>query len=126
MIEAYPAPDHVAAFRIAGTLDGRDYDQVVATVRDKLSQHDRIGVLVDLTDFDDFTAEAAWKDVRYSLSLIGDLKRFPREAVISDKRWVHTLARIADPLVPHVEIKAFKSDQRDAALTWVSELPRAP
>ena len=123
MIETYPAPDHVAAFRIAGTLSGADYDRVVGDIQDKLSRHDRIGVLVDLTAFDDFTAEALWKDVRFSFSLIGDLRRFPREAVVSDKKWVHTLARIADPLVPSVEIKAFGSDQRDAALAWVSELP---
>ena len=123
MIETFPAPDHVAAIRISGTLSGDDYDQVVAAIRDKLARHQRIGVLVDLTDFDDFTAEAFWKDARFSLSLIGELRRFPREAVISDKRWVHALARIADPIVPHVEIRAFGSDQRDAALSWVSELP---
>lgn len=123
MIETYPAPDHVAAFRISGILDGKDYDQVVAGIQDKLARHQRIGVLVDLTGFEDVTAVAAWKDVRYSLSLLGDLKRFPREAVVSDKKWVHTLARIADPLVPYVEVKAFNSDQRDAALAWVAELP---
>lgn len=125
MIEQYPSPDHVAAFRIAGTLTSDDYDHVVAGVRDKLARHERIGVLVDLTDFDDVTAEAVWKDVRFSLSLLGELRRFPREAVVSDKKWVHTLARIAGPLVPHVELRAFTSDQRDAALAWVSELPPA-
>jgi hypothetical protein len=123
MIETYPAPDHVAAFHIAGTLTGEDYDKVVAGIQDKLSRHDRIGVLVDLTGFDDFTGEALWKDTRYSLSLLGELKRFPREAVISDKKWVHTLARIASPLVPKVEVRAFTSGQREAALAWVAELP---
>ena len=123
MIESLSSPDHVAAFRITGTLTSEDYDQVIAGVADKLSRHDRIGVLVDLTGFEDFTAEAAWKDVRYSLSLLGDLKRFPREAVISDKRWVHALARIADPLVPHLQIRPFGSHERDTAMTWVADWP---
>lgn len=123
MIEAYPAPDHVAAFRISGTLDGEEYDRVIAGIRDKLARHERIGVLVDLTDFGDFTAEAFWKDAKFSIGFIGKLWRFPREAVISDKKWVHTLARVADPLVPSVEIRAFTSDQRDAALAWVADLP---
>ena len=56
----------------------------------------------------------------FSLSLLGDLKRFPREAVISDKRWVRVLSGIAGPLVPHVELKVFGTSEREAAMTWVS------
>ena len=123
MIEIYPTPDHVAAFRISGRLTGQDYETVTSDVRAKLARHQRLGVLVDLSDFEDITPEAAWKDIRFSLSLIGDLRRFPREAVISDKQWVRTLAKIADPLVPHVTIRVFGSAERDAALAWVSEVP---
>ncbi|HEX6645501.1 MAG TPA: STAS/SEC14 domain-containing protein [Gemmatimonadales bacterium] len=125
MMEILPTPDHVAAFRIAGRLDGRDYEAIASDVRAKLARHERIGVLVDLTDFEDITPEAAWKDIRFSLSLIGDLKRFPREAVVSDRQWVRTLAKIADPLLPHVTIRVFGSAERDAALAWVAETPRA-
>ena len=125
MIEILSSPDHVAAFRITGTLTAADYDVIVAEVERKLARHERIGVLVDLTDFEDVTAEALWKDARYSLGLIGKLKRFPREAVVSDKRWVHLLARIADPLVPYVEVRAFHPGERDAALAWVADLPGA-
>jgi hypothetical protein len=119
MIEIYPSPGHVAAFKISGTLTGEDYDRVVVEVRAKLAQHARLGVLVDLSEFEDFTAEAGWKDVRFSLSLLGDLERFPREAVISDKQWVRVLAGIAGPLVPHVELKVFGTNYREAAMTWV-------
>jgi hypothetical protein len=49
---------------------------------------------------------------------------FPREAVISDKSWVHALARITGPLAPHVEVRAFGSQEREAAMAWVAELPR--
>ena len=122
MIEIYPSPDHVAAFRISGRLTGADYETVSTDVKARLARHQRLGILVDLTDFEDITPEAAWKDIRFSLSLIGDLRRFPREAVISDKQWVRTLAKIADPLLPHVTIRVFGSAERDAALAWVSEV----
>jgi hypothetical protein len=62
MTEIYPSPDHVAAFKISGTLTGGDYDCVIAEVETKLARHDRLGVLVDLVEFEDFTAEAGWKD----------------------------------------------------------------
>ena len=122
MIEIYPAPDHVAAFRISGRLTGEDYETVTTDVKARLARHQRLGILVDLSEFEDITPEAAWKDIRFSFSLIGDLKRFPREAVISDKQWVRTLAKVADPLVPHVTIRVFGSAERDAALAWVSEV----
>lgn len=54
MIETHSSPDHVAAFRITGTLTAGDYEQVIAGVADKLSRHERIGVLVDLAGFEDF------------------------------------------------------------------------
>ena len=123
MVEILPSPDHVVAIKISGTLTATDYDRIVAEVSAKLARHKRLGILVDMVDLDDFTLEAGWKDLRYSLSLLGELARFPREAVVSDKQWVRALARIADPLVPHVEIQVFGPGERDAALAWVADLP---
>ena len=61
MPEISPSPDHVAAFEISGTLTGGDYYCVIAEVETKLARHDRLGVLVDLVEFEDFTT-AGWKD----------------------------------------------------------------
>lgn len=122
MIEILPSPDHVVAIRVAGTLTGDDYDQVTGVIDAKLAAHERIGVLVDLTDFQDITAEAALKDLRYDLKMLFKLKRFPREAVVTDARWLQTLARVAGPLIPFVDIRAFGSADRAEALAWVSDL----
>jgi len=126
MIEIMPSPDHVVALRIAGTLTGADYDRAIDAVSERLARHERLGVLVDLVDFEDVTAEAALKDARFSLSLVGMLRRFPREAVVSGRQWIRALARIVGPLVPHVEVRAFGSHEREAALAWVSEVPAEP
>jgi len=81
MIEILASPDHVVAMKLSGTVSGHDYDRVVAEVDAKLDGHDRIGVLVDLTGFEDMTLEAGAKDARYGLRRLWELKRFPREAV---------------------------------------------
>jgi SpoIIAA-like len=122
MVEVLPAPDYVLALRIAGTLTPEDYDRIIAEVEAKLRRHARIGVYVDMTDFDDLTAKAAAKDIRYGLSKLGDLKRFPREAVVTDKQWLRTIVRILDPLVPYVEVRAFEPSEREQALAWVSAI----
>jgi hypothetical protein len=120
MLEILPSPDTVAAAAVSGTLTGGDYDRIIAEVEAKLARHERIGVLVDLTRFEDFTAEAAWKDFRYDLSKLLELKRFPREAIISDKQWMRIAAAIADPILPHVEVRVFDPGDREEAMRWVA------
>lgn len=123
MIEFPPAPDHVFAVRVTGTLDADEYDTLVAALEAKLARHDRVGVYADLTGFDDITLRAGAKDLRYSFSKLFQLKRFPREAVVTDKEWIRSLARMADPILP-VEIKAFDPAGRETALAWAGGFAR--
>ncbi len=122
MIEILAAPAHVVAVKLSGTISGQDYDLAVAEVDAKLDDHDRIGVLVDLTDFKDMTVEASARDARYALKHLWELKRFPREAVITNKEWIRALARIASPIVPHVEVRTFEPGEQALAMSWVSDI----
>jgi len=122
MIEILASPNHVVAMRLSGTLSGEDYDRAVTEVDAKLSAHDRIGVLVDLTGFKDMTLEAGARDARYSLKHLWELRRFPREALITDKEWVRALSRIAGPILPHVEVRTFDPGEQDRAMSWVSDI----
>src|SRR5690606_23384708 len=51
MLDILPSPDHVAAFRIGGTLDADDYRRIVAHLEATLARHETIGVLADMTGF---------------------------------------------------------------------------
>jgi SpoIIAA-like len=92
-------------------------------IESKLARHERIGVFVDMTGFEDMTAEAAAKDIRYSLGKIGQWKRFPREAIVTDKQWMRTLVRIIDPLLPQIEARTFAPSEREAAMAWAAAVP---
>jgi len=122
MLEVLPSSDNVAAVAISGTLTGADYDRIIAEVEGKLARRERIGVLLDLAGFEDFTAEAAWKDFRYDLSKLFELERFPREAIVSNKQWMRVAAAIANPILPHVEIRVFNEGAREEAMRWASEV----
>jgi hypothetical protein len=119
MLEVLQSPDQVAAMKVSGTMTGADYDRIIEEVEGRLARHERIGVLLDLSEFEDFTAAAAWKDIKYDIGKLFELKRFPREALITDKAWMRVAAEIADPLIPHVEIRAFEPSDRKAAMDWV-------
>lgn len=120
MIEILNAPDHVAAYRISGTLTVEDYDRMIEDVEARLALQKRIAIFADMTGFDDVTVRAGLKDMRYSLSKLGELRRFPRNAVVTDKGWMTFLVKAMSPLVPFVEIRVFTPEERAAALEWVS------
>ena len=126
MLDILQAADHVAAFRITGTLTEPDFDRLIAEIEAKLERHEKLGILADLTGFEDMTFRAGLKDARYGFGKILQWHRFPREAVVTDKGWIETLAAIASPLVPFVEVRSFKPGAFDAALAWASEIEGGP
>jgi hypothetical protein len=95
-------------------------DDLTAAIEAKLARHPRIGIVADLTPLAGLTLEALAKDIRYNISKLGDWKRFPREAVITENPWVRAATRALDPVVPHVEVRAFAPAEFDAALTWAA------
>jgi hypothetical protein len=122
MIEFVPAPDHVFAVRLSGTLTPDDIDRAVRELEGKLQRHRNISIFSDLSDFHDITAEALIKDFRYSFGKFGEWKRFPRQAVVTDKKWIRGVMNVLDPLLPQIDLKTFAPDERDRALAWASEV----
>lgn len=122
MLEILPAPDHVAAYRLSDTLTEADYEKVIADIEARLDRHERVSVVADLTGFHDITLRAGLMDLRYGFSKLGSLNRFPREALITDKHWLATMAQMIGPLVPFVAIRTFKPGETDAAVTWAADI----
>ena len=125
MIEFLPAPDHVVAMQLTGTLTAQDIEQSIAKIEAALGRHRRIATFVDTVGFTDVTPDAMARDLRYSFSRIADWSRFPRNAVLTDKTWLKLWVRTGSALVPGVEARAFDPSERDEAWTWVSALDPA-
>ena len=129
MIQILPAPEHVVAIRVAGKLTGHDYERLFQELNSRLKQHEHIGVYTDATELKGVTAEAVVTDLRYSLARLGELNRFSREAIVTDKPWLRVLSRAADAVLPQSEIRAFPRTERETALAWaagVKEQAHAP
>lgn len=120
MIEIIPAPENVAAFRVADTLTAADYDEVIPAIEKKLSNHQNIGVLADLTNFTDMTGDALRRDLQYGLSKFGEFHRFKRAAVISDKQWIKAATNMTAALFPQIEARVFPEDETAEAMEWVA------
>jgi hypothetical protein len=122
MLDILSSPDHVAAYRISGKLDGDDFDRMKSDLDARLERHQKIGAMVDLTDWDGFTLEALGKDLSLGLAYIGKLPRFPREAIVTDSEALANFYRTVRPLVPYVEVRTFTSRHRVSAMDWAAEI----
>ncbi|MGK6316852.1 STAS/SEC14 domain-containing protein [Neorhizobium sp. DT-125] len=122
MIEIVSAPEHVAAFRVTGTVTADDYDKVIPTIEEKLSGYEDIAVLTDLTGFEDMTADALKRDLQYGLSKLGEFHRFKRAAVISDKQWIKAAMDMTGTLFPQIEARVFPEEEKAQAMDWVSNV----
>lgn len=122
MLEILPAPDHVAAYRLSDTLTEADYERLIADIEARLDRHERVAVVADLSGFHDITIRAGLMDLRYGFSKLLSLKRFPKEALITDKQWLATMAQLMSPLVPFVEIRTFRPGETEAAVAWAADI----
>jgi uncharacterized protein YndB with AHSA1/START domain len=123
MLELLNSPDNVVAYRVSGTLEAEDYDRAIGAVESKLSRQSKIGLYADMTDFTDMTPEALKKDLRYAFSKLGEWDRFPRMALVTDKRWLKGLINLVDPLFPQFEARTFTRGHETEAMTWAAEAP---
>jgi len=121
MLEILDGPDQIGGYKLSGTLTEEDFGRVVADLEARLARHEKVGLVADLTGFHDVTVRAALKDMRYGFGKIFEWNRFPREAVITDKRWLTSLVALAGPLVPFVELRTFAPGEEAAAFAWVAE-----
>ena len=126
MFEQLSAPDHVIAMHLSGKVTREDVQQYKRLFDEKLAQHERIGVCVDLTGISDMSAEAMIEDAKVEFGLLAHLNQLSRCAVVSDKEWPRAFLGLAGPLLATVELMAFTPDRREAAMTWAAELPEAP
>ncbi|MDF1586962.1 SpoIIAA family protein [Marinimicrococcus flavescens] len=126
MFERLPAPDHVLAFRLGGTMTGQDIASYRSLLDAMLETHERIGLCIDVTGLADMNADAFVEGARADMALLAHLRQLGRCAFVSDKEWPRALAGFMAALFPTFETRVFTPHERDQALSWAAERPKAP
>ncbi len=111
----YPEPG-VPTVSVSGLLQHSDYEQIVPEL-EKLLEHGKARVLLELNDFKGFTPKALVDELKFDLK---HRKDFDRIAVVSDSRVSDLGVRLVKPFFDG-EIKIFDKDERMAAVRWLQE-----
>ncbi len=125
MYQHVPAPDYVMAMHFSDKLTGEDIKKYKFILDEKLINHDQLSMVVDFTGLSDMNADAFVEGTKADLELLRHINRFTRFAFVSGKEWPHALIGFMSALFPTVEMKVFPSDERNEAIRWASELPKA-
>ena len=115
MLEVLPAPDTVVALRASGRIGKDDVERAIQAVEDALARQERIALYAGI-EIVGITPGAFARDLGYGVGKLGELRRFPRAAVVTSREWVRWIARVQDAVLPQIEIRTFPPAARDEAL----------
>jgi len=126
MIEQLQSPGHVVGIRLAGKISAEDVNGIKPALEKALAANDEIGVVVDMSGFEDASAEAIAADVKYEMSLMAKIGQFRRAAFIADKEWLRAVTGFVGSLIPTMQMKVFSPGEQEKAIAWASEIEEMP
>ncbi len=123
MFEQLVAPDNVIAIHLSGVLTVDDVKHYKVLAEEKIAEHERFGMCIDLTGIEKVGADALTEDAKVEFELLTHLTKFRRCAFVSELSWPRTLTNTFGRLIPLLEMKSFHGNERDAAIAWASSGP---
>lgn len=127
MLDLLPSyAPHVVAMRLSGLLDSQDLQRAIDAIEAKKKMHPRINIYTELDDMRWMTFTAFLRDLGYGLTQFGDLNRYFRAAVLSDRHWVRHLTQLESYILKPMQIRVFPTRQKAQAREWINQLPQMP
>ena len=123
MIEILESPKHLVAVKLSGSLNAADIDRAYKATDDALKSNERVSFYAEIENSMGLTFEGAAKDLSYGLGQFGKLSKYYRAAIVTDKGWVAAMARVEGLVFSSIDVRVFRSAERDKAFTWASEKP---
>lgn len=124
MIEILDSPKHLVAVRLSGSLTAEDVEKAYRTIEEAVKENDRVSFFAEVDDSMNLTFEGVFKDMVEGIWQLGKLKHYYRAAAVTDKSWIAGLARVEGLVFSSIDVRVFRSDDRDKAFAWASEAPQ--
>lgn len=76
-------------------------------------------LLFDLANVDGLDFSAVWEEASHLGTMLKALRKLDRIAIVADKGWLRTAARMESALLPGVTYEVFSQEKADQARDWV-------
>lgn len=101
--------------KITGKLEAHDYDIFVPEIERLIKEHGKISIMLELLDFEGWTAGAVWQDTKFALKHFNDIERI---ALVGDKIWEKSASYFLK-VFTHASVHYFDVSERDEAFVWL-------
>lgn len=98
-------------------LRKKDYDEFVPQIEGMMQNGSKIRLVVELLDFEGWTAAALWEDTKFAARHFDDIERL---AVVGDARWEKGVTMFIKPFTK-ADVRYFDMKDVDKAQKWVRE-----
>jgi hypothetical protein len=123
MLEIIDSAKHLVAMKISGKITAEDIDKAYKAGAEAMKNNERVSFFAEITDSLAFTPEGLLKDLKEGIKSLGNLSKYYRAAVVTDKGWLGALVRVEGLVFSSIDFRVFEPSERDKAFTWASEVP---
>ena len=123
MLEILDSPKHLVAMKLSGDLSAADISRAYKATEEALKANDRISFFAEVEPSMSLTFEGLVKDLFEGVGQWNKLKHYYRAAVVTDKGWLGTIARVEGLVFCSVDVRVFSQDGREKAFAWSAETP---
>jgi hypothetical protein len=113
-VEKAPAGT-IITLKFREKLDKGDYDEFVPMIESQIEHGSPIRMVVELHDFQGWTAGALWEDTKFAARHFNDIERL---AVVGEARWETGVTVFVKPFTS-ADVRYFMVDAREKAREWV-------
>jgi len=123
MLEIIDSAKHLVAMKISGRITAEDIEKAYKAGTEALKDNERVSFFAEITDSLAFTPEGLLKDLKEGIKSLGNLSKYYRAAVVTDKGWLGALVRVEGLVFSSIDFRVFEPSERDKAFAWASEVP---
>lgn len=117
MISTIPTETgNVIGLIIDGKIEADDIERVSSLIDERLKDHQKLRVYVELKHLGGISLEALLEDLKLALH---HLQHFEKKAVVCEPTWFTKLAAASAVLFPQIEVKSFSWSEQEQAREWV-------
>lgn len=116
MVSIEKAPNQNILYTTAiNKLDEKDYDRFLPVAEEILDRYGKIRWYFEMNDFDGWTAESLWTDVKFDFKHTDD---FEKIAIVGRKEWMDWMTQMMKPFTS-ADVRFFSLKERDLAKEWI-------
>lgn len=117
MISTFEFSDNIIGILIKNDLDVISIEEVHEAILERLKDHEKISLYVEIEAGVHFSAQAFIKDLVFKYK---NAEKYRRIAVVTDLNWFQNMMEIKD-LLMDAKVESFKIENRLKAINWIAE-----